>query len=761
MSEPPAPASDPDETDSSDSPAPHGGAPSGPTAGHPPHQQGAAHGPSPDGPPPGAQPPGGPATAHQPGADGNRSAWESPQGGHFRFSGDGRPLSSFFDSLRRTGLVRTEQRLVGGVAGGLAQRLGVDPVLVRVVWAVLTVFTGLGLLLYGIGWAFLPEQRDGRIHAEQLLAGDLDAGLAGAVVCAVTGIGLADQGLLPSWYFWGWWDDGFIGALAWAAIIIVGLLALGAWLIRRPGSGPAADRRQAGRAAPIGPRPGGPAPFQGPAGGHPGAPGPTPPAAGGSPYAAAGRFQGPPPGGAALHAAPHSQPNRFPPYGPPVPIIPPRPLDRVPGPGRRTSLIVLGLILLCLAACGLFAAQAPAATGPISSAGLLASGAGIAAIAIGSATVLIGLGIAISGLRGRRGAWMIALSWPLVIISALSLSIASVLPYGTINAWLPHDPVVIVVTDERLAQAPSGVLDLGDYSAAHVTIDLTGLKNPTPTEVSINVGAGEVVVLAGTNQSIEVRSDIGAGSAHGDLIEQWEITGTASTSTAVAYTDATTPDYAGYNGQFDLHGDDIEQTTVHSTDVLNNQVTWTSPAARSGADVELRIDLGIGAVKVRQMPDEVVWEGIVYPDYWIVAGWTEPNGTWHPDTDLPVPGMTHPAVSAFQALACLDQTDDGPWEDLDYNDIDDIDDLYLLDQMTPQHRAAFDECIAPSLTSPESSSSPDDPAPGAGQDEAVPYPQTGPTSGSEDAGPATEPAPEQTAWPSPEQSPAPDGTTTN
>src|SRR5690625_5487832 len=61
----------------------------------------------------------------------------------------------------------SEERWIGGVSGGIAYRLGIDPLIVRGGLVVLTFFGGLGLLLYGLGWAFLPEQVDGRIHAQE------------------------------------------------------------------------------------------------------------------------------------------------------------------------------------------------------------------------------------------------------------------------------------------------------------------------------------------------------------------------------------------------------------------------------------------------------------------------------------------------------------------------------------------------------------------------------------------------------------------
>ncbi|OFW67446.1 MAG: hypothetical protein A2Z12_03315 [Actinobacteria bacterium RBG_16_68_21] len=48
------------------------------------------------------------------------------------------------------------ERMVGGVAGGIAEHLGVDPVLIRLAFVALA-FAGVGILLYVIGWIVIPE----------------------------------------------------------------------------------------------------------------------------------------------------------------------------------------------------------------------------------------------------------------------------------------------------------------------------------------------------------------------------------------------------------------------------------------------------------------------------------------------------------------------------------------------------------------------------------------------------------------------------
>lgn len=56
----------------------------------------------------------------------------------------------------------TTDRMVSGVAGGLADYLNLDPSLVRIVWAVLMVVTGgFFLLVYIVMWIVVPEGAGG------------------------------------------------------------------------------------------------------------------------------------------------------------------------------------------------------------------------------------------------------------------------------------------------------------------------------------------------------------------------------------------------------------------------------------------------------------------------------------------------------------------------------------------------------------------------------------------------------------------------
>lgn len=56
-------------------------------------------------------------------------------------------------------LTLSDDRLLGGVCGGLAEFSGLDPTLVRVAYAVLTVFTAFsGIILYPILYWIIPSK---------------------------------------------------------------------------------------------------------------------------------------------------------------------------------------------------------------------------------------------------------------------------------------------------------------------------------------------------------------------------------------------------------------------------------------------------------------------------------------------------------------------------------------------------------------------------------------------------------------------------
>lgn len=52
-------------------------------------------------------------------------------------------------------------RMIAGICGGIAEYMNVDPTIVRLLWALMTIFPlsfPLGLLGYLIAWIIIPEE---------------------------------------------------------------------------------------------------------------------------------------------------------------------------------------------------------------------------------------------------------------------------------------------------------------------------------------------------------------------------------------------------------------------------------------------------------------------------------------------------------------------------------------------------------------------------------------------------------------------------
>jgi phage shock protein PspC (stress-responsive transcriptional regulator) len=72
--------------------------------------------------------------------------------------------------LRRS----ADEKMLAGVAGGIARYLDVDVTLVRVIIAVLALFTGVGVALYVAAWLLIPADGDDQTVAEAWIAGRRD-----------------------------------------------------------------------------------------------------------------------------------------------------------------------------------------------------------------------------------------------------------------------------------------------------------------------------------------------------------------------------------------------------------------------------------------------------------------------------------------------------------------------------------------------------------------------------------------------------------
>lgn len=66
------------------------------------------------------------------------------------------------ESVRRPSVVRrvyrsSKDKILGGVCGGIAEYLGVDPVIIRLLWVLAGLAWGSGILLYIIAWIIIPR----------------------------------------------------------------------------------------------------------------------------------------------------------------------------------------------------------------------------------------------------------------------------------------------------------------------------------------------------------------------------------------------------------------------------------------------------------------------------------------------------------------------------------------------------------------------------------------------------------------------------
>ena len=79
-----------------------------------------------------------------------------------------------------------DDRVLGGVCGGIGRYFGIDPVLVRVAFTVLAVGLGSGILIYLLACLVIPEEGPG----EQVGPAPPEGGLPGHVLVGLVLIGV-------------------------------------------------------------------------------------------------------------------------------------------------------------------------------------------------------------------------------------------------------------------------------------------------------------------------------------------------------------------------------------------------------------------------------------------------------------------------------------------------------------------------------------------------------------------------------------------
>jgi phage shock protein PspC (stress-responsive transcriptional regulator) len=466
-------------------------------------------------------------------------------------------VASFFDRIRSYGAVRPDDgRWFAGVAAALARRWGVDPLLVRGGFVILTLFGGVGLLLYGLGWLFLPHP-DGRIHAQEVLRGTVTPGFVGGLLCVLLDLG-------GSGWSRGGWHVGphpFGGGL-----LLVGLVVFAVWWFaggRHRGSGlrghgwggPSGSGwggrgwggpGEGGSGGPGGPGSGGPGGgWYGPT--TPGGPGagtsgttpPADPAEPGPPPSSGGTgggTRGGTGGGTGSGTTPGSG-DDMPPYGtppppppaPPAPSAPPAPpgaqwstwpsatwsdgpqtygtgataaLVRPPAPPHWASRPDLHrpshALTSAVLGAALLGGAVVVALNPV-----LARDTPVVALAAAVALAIVAAGIVAAGVAGRRAGGLAPAGIVLAVVTLAATASHGTLSWAGGRTWTP-------------TTLPAGRTSY-DLGVGNARLDLRQASVPgataaSPAEVDVRVGVGNLVVVVPSGLAVRVVGTTGAGN---------------------------------------------------------------------------------------------------------------------------------------------------------------------------------------------------------------------------------------------------------
>lgn len=74
-----------------------------------------------------------------------------------------------------SGLYRSEtNKVIAGVAGGLGEYFNIDPTIIRILFVLMTVFGGSGLIIYLVLWLIMPSQSSLPKDSQQAIKDNLE-----------------------------------------------------------------------------------------------------------------------------------------------------------------------------------------------------------------------------------------------------------------------------------------------------------------------------------------------------------------------------------------------------------------------------------------------------------------------------------------------------------------------------------------------------------------------------------------------------------
>ncbi|KHL10369.1 UNVERIFIED_CONTAM: hypothetical protein LK11_47860 [Mumia flava] len=415
----------------------------------------------------------GPADGTQPSSDGRTD--QTPPAGSAQIDGA-------IGSVTR--LHRSDPRMVAGVSQGIGRWLGIDPVIPRILFAVLTVLGIGGAIAYGAAWVLLPDERTGESLAKRWFnLGDSEpqVRLVGLGVAAVIAL---------SWTWgpgWGWSFD-------WLWLVAVLVLV---WIVIRS-AGSRSSQTPTQPPAPGTP-PYGAGGAYGPAAAPPyGERAVTPPygppydsatgsATGAASYGTAQAASVTTPAGPSGTDAPVPPGPPAPPV-PPTPSVPPTPPPPKPrNPRHDSGTLTLATLSLAAIACGV------AAIGWSANDGFEPS------VLPAIVTGVIALGMLVGTVYGNAR--------PLILPAILAVGVlGATAAVPTFDAGSVREaPVVASQLDDRYELGiGETVLDLRDIA------DLESLDGRT---LEVDQGIGHIRILLPDDLDVDANADVRLGHA--------------------------------------------------------------------------------------------------------------------------------------------------------------------------------------------------------------------------------------------------------
>ena len=134
-----------------------------------------------------------------------------------------------------------------------------------------------------------------------------------------------------------------------------------------------------------------------------------------------------------------------------------------------------------------------------------------------------------------------------------------------------------------------------------------------------------------------------------------------------------------------------------------------------------------GTINIEEYSNTVSWYGNAEEPVWIVSIWYDEKGDAHTGT-LPVPGMSHQAITAEESEICIRTAHESVSEDDRSEDVG----WSNLSDLTSKERASYDSCVQRTLSGQGSAQPSASPSPSGS---ATPTPSPAPTKQSAAASP--------------------------